>query len=329
MNDSSSNLLLLPDGAEICAIEAPSFHRVLDCLETAFPDVPRGFFHAIALNDPNYDPQFSLAVEKDGRVLSFIHLFDRTMLINGEAVRFGGVGSVGTRPECRGRGYAQALLNYAIHLMERRQMQGSILFTQIHRFYEQLGWKSVPQVEYEIPIGSLMEQSKGDYHFRPMRESDRQAIEAIYQQRLGTLQQGCLRTSAYFKARSSWMDHPGVVILSDRDEIVAYYWCSQYDPKKPLLGISEYGCRDGEDRGLSALLHAMGRKARDMKCDRVRGPFQQDNGFFDFIQSHNIKRNPWTNDYLMWRDINQSGVYKKIVQAAEHGKFLFWPTDAF
>ncbi|MBZ0257380.1 hypothetical protein K8I31_15025, partial [bacterium] len=61
---------LLADGASICAVPADSFYLALDCLETAFPDVRRGFFHAVTLNDPAYKPEFSLAVMKDGLVLS-------------------------------------------------------------------------------------------------------------------------------------------------------------------------------------------------------------------------------------------------------------------
>lgn len=318
----------LPDGAQVRAVEADSFHLALDCLETAFPDVPRGFFHAISLQDPAYRPGFSLAVEKDGRVLSFLQLFDRTMRFNGEAVRFGGVGSVGTRPECRGRGYANALLIHAIEVMQQCGMSGSILFTQIHPFYEKLGWQTIVQTEYKMSVASLKPFNARGRTVRPMRESDQKAIETIYQNRLDLLQNGAERSPGYWAARPSWMNHPCSVVLSENGELDAYFWCSQYNPKEPLLGISEYGYRGGDPAVLSALLGAMAAKARGLNCDEIRGPFRQDAKLFAFIEANGIEAAPWPNDYLMWRDLNQSGLAANIAQAASQGQFLYWPTDA-
>ncbi|MDP8245145.1 MAG: GNAT family N-acetyltransferase [Candidatus Hinthialibacter antarcticus] len=329
MNGPLSLTSSLPDGVQIRAIEADEFHLVLDCLETAFPDVRRGFFHAITLNDPAYQSAFSLAVEHDGRVLSYLQIFDRTLRLNGEAVRFGGIGSVGTRPDCRGRGYSQALLKRAIEVMQQYEMRGSILFTQIQPFYEKLGWKTVVQTEYEISVKNVSSLGAMRKTVRPMRDSDRQAIEMIYQDRLADLKNGCERSAEFWAARPTWMNHPCFVLPSDDGGVDAYFWCSQYNPKIPLLGISEYGYRKDDPAVLSALLSAMAKKARDMNCEAVRGPFRQDAKLFSFIESNRLKATPWENDYLMWRDLNQSGLEETIQQAAASGHFLFWPTDAF
>ncbi|MBZ0258265.1 hypothetical protein K8I31_19520, partial [bacterium] len=154
-------------------------------------------------------------------------------------------------------------------------------------------------------------------------------IENIYERRLAGLKNGAERSPQLWEKRSTWMNHPCFVLLTDDGGVEAYFWCSQYNPQKPMLGISEFGFCNDDSAVMQSLVSAMAKKARDMNCEVIRGPFRQDDAFFAFLQSNNIKAEPWENDYLMWRDLNGSGLIEKIQNAAKDGRFLFWSTDAF
>ncbi|MBI1390013.1 MAG: GNAT family N-acetyltransferase [bacterium] len=319
----------LPDGAQLTVMEPERFSLALDCLETAFPNVRRSFFHAITLQDPNYSPKFSLAAEKDERVLAFVQIFDREMMFEGERVRFGGIGSVGTRPSHRGRGYARALLKRAIEVMDETGMAGSMLFTKIHPFYEELGWRTIEQYEQEIPIQRL---KRGAIHFdqrRPMRDEDlpeimKLAVLPHNQPPSGTL----TRSETFWRRRGAWMNHPATVVKND-GAIHGYFWSSQYNPEEPALSLSEYGVREPNDQTYGALFAAMAEKAVDARCDRLRGPFKPLAAPYDFVTRHDLIDKTHVNRYMMWRDANGHTRAERMMQAARDGRFLYWPTDAF
>ena len=78
--------------------------------------------------------------EVAGRLVSCVQVFPRPVRIRGHDVPMGGIGSVFTHPEMRGRGYASKLLEETARRMIERGMETSLLFG-IEPMYPALGWK--------------------------------------------------------------------------------------------------------------------------------------------------------------------------------------------
>ncbi len=87
-----------------------------------------------------------LIIEKDGKICSLVRIFPITTIQNGIEVKFGGIGSVSTSFEERGKGYMTILLNEAIKKMEKDGYPLSILWGDRHRYINfgyEIGGKTV------------------------------------------------------------------------------------------------------------------------------------------------------------------------------------------
>ena len=94
----------LNDSAVITPVAPDEYPQLLDILELAFPDTSRSFFYAITTRDPYYKPDFTLAVKKDGEWKACVQIFERVLQFADRKARVGGIGSVATHPDSRGRG---------------------------------------------------------------------------------------------------------------------------------------------------------------------------------------------------------------------------------
>ena len=84
-------------------------------------------------------------IDLDGNTVCHVGIYRRGGTWNGRKVTIGGIGSVATREDCRGRGYATLAINAAIHtLTEERATDFGMLFCEppMAPFYEKLGWQS-------------------------------------------------------------------------------------------------------------------------------------------------------------------------------------------
>ena len=80
----------------------------------------------------------------DGRLLCHVGALVRSAVIDGRAVRVGGIGRVMTAAEARRQGHARAALAaMRRHLVVDRQVDFSLLFcpAELYAFYAQLGWR--------------------------------------------------------------------------------------------------------------------------------------------------------------------------------------------
>ena len=145
----------LNDSAVITPVAPDEYPQLLDILELAFPDTSRSFFYAITTRDPYYKPDFTLAVKKDGEWKACVQIFERVLQFADRKARVGGIGSVATHPDSRGRGYSTALMNHALEVMRGVGMQAGMLFTSIHPFYERLGWQTIRQMEQEMDLHQI------------------------------------------------------------------------------------------------------------------------------------------------------------------------------
>ncbi|MGC9325998.1 MAG: GNAT family N-acetyltransferase [Candidatus Hinthialibacter sp.] len=314
--------------ARITTVSLDDFSLALDVLEEAFPDLSRTFFHSIITRDPNYDPDYSLAVQKGNRYLSFLHIFKRSLLLHDQPMAFGGVGGVGTRPGCRGRGYAASLLKRAAGVMSRGGMAGSFLFTTIHPFYERLGWRTIHQSEQDQALAPLIQSPFSLHWIRTIREDDYPCLDAIYKQMQRRMGGGVMRSIPYWKSRSNWLTHIPVVVI-DQNRILGYFYYAQFDLKKPVMTISEYGFLEEEEWIVERMIRCIARKAEELRCHTIRGFFQQDPVMNDYCQSRGFFRSNQDFRYLMWNDLNDDKLFNILQQHADQKRLIFWTTDAF
>ncbi len=325
MNQNTSIITTLPDGAFLRIGGAKEYKRILLVLQDAFPTVPIDFFESIALNDPWFHPDFTLVVENDGEFQAHVQIFDRTIIYENQPVRVGGIGSVATCQEARGRGYATALMQEAMQRMRRVGMQGAILFTGIHPFYQKLGWKTLRQREFSISVDALQAEPPS-YESRIMLADDYPVLHAMYSA-LQTQVNGTLRRNLdYWHMRPTWLLHLPVMVLH-HGQIIGYFFASQYKKDQPVLTITEIGIADDSDETVKRLLHAMAQKAKELQCDTLSGFFRQHPVFCDFFQRHSFHLQENEFLYFMWCDLNES-LFDSIQEKADACEFLYWQTDA-
>lgn len=82
----------------------------------------------------NMDFSNILVIEREGKICSLVRIFPLITYQNGIKLKIGGIGSVSTDIEERGKGYMTALLNKAIEKMKNENYPISILWGDRHRY---------------------------------------------------------------------------------------------------------------------------------------------------------------------------------------------------
>ena len=141
-----------------------------------------------ALNDPAYKPEQRLLVKVDGRVVSHVHLTQRTMRYGSVRMMLNGVMWVGTLPEYRGLGFAQNLMRLA---GDRAKETGAVvqaLTTGMPQFYRPLGWGVCGRQTFGQALSrnlptvndGVIEGRGGFWHVRPWRQVELNDLIALY-----------------------------------------------------------------------------------------------------------------------------------------------------
>jgi predicted N-acetyltransferase YhbS len=112
----------------------------------------RDFFRRYVEQDESYEDENVVVAERDGRLVACVQVFPRPVLVRGRAVPMGGIGSVFTHPELRGRGLARRLLDLAVERMRERGCELSLLFG-VRPMYEPLGWRSWQARAWLLSLG--------------------------------------------------------------------------------------------------------------------------------------------------------------------------------
>lgn len=97
---------------------------------------------------------------EDRRVVCHVGALVRDALIDGRAVRVGGIGGVMTAPELRKRGFARAALAaMRTYLVDDQRTSFSLLFCadNLHGFYSKLGWRLFADLPFVEHGGVAME----------------------------------------------------------------------------------------------------------------------------------------------------------------------------
>ena len=107
-------------------------------------------------DEPTYRPEQSRLLLDNGRIVAHLRIWDRQIRVRGARLRVGGIGSVLTHPDFRGRGYAQSLMRDAEVYMEQAGYDLGMLFTIIGTpFYAKLGWIPIPLPTFTLRVDGL------------------------------------------------------------------------------------------------------------------------------------------------------------------------------
>lgn len=317
-----------PEGVSVASVGIDDVSLALDVLETAFPELSRTFFYNLITRDPSYKSGYSLAVRKKRRILSFARIFQRVMDLCEESIELGGIGCVATRPDCRRKGYASALLERACGILQNEGVTGSLLFTKIQPFYERLGWTILRQNEQEISVDRLQQVPFCPLWIRSLRDRDYPTLQTIYSRMQERMGGGILRTEIYWRARAAWLTHFPVIVL-DEGEILGYFYYAQYDLLQPVMSVSEYGYLNRDEKNVERLLRAMIRKAEELRCDSIRGFFKHDTFVRSYCETHNLFTGEHGFHYVMWKDLVGKPRLNDFQKQIENHRLILWTTDGF
>lgn len=243
---------------EIRTLHAREGDALLDLLDGWSPGdgwSGRGFFRRYLEQDPTFEPRNVWVALESGALVSCVQIFPRLVTIGECSVPLGGIGSVFTREDQRGRGTASVLLGHAIEAMRRRGFELSLLFATRIPFYTRLGWRS-----WKVRRGLLRRkgpEQPGAPGIRLDRldpERDLDAVRAVHAEYSGARGGAALR-----ELRRDWeaslrlAGNPAEDFYLARraDEVVAY---ARATALSGILAITEFGRREGEAPVLAALL---------------------------------------------------------------------------
>jgi predicted N-acetyltransferase YhbS len=137
--DSGRQLPLRRGSVEYCTGSEADHEAVYQTLLHVFHGPDREAFLG-ALSDPAYRPDQRLLVKVDGRIVSHVHLTERTVRYGSVTLLLNGVMWVGTLPEYRGLGFAQNLMRLADSRARESGVVLQALTTGMPQFYRPLGW---------------------------------------------------------------------------------------------------------------------------------------------------------------------------------------------
>ncbi len=156
---------------------------------------PRGHerYRGYIEGDPTWRPSHTQVIEADGRLVSALRIWDRSVHLGATPVRMGGIGGVTTHPDHRGRGLATRLMRHtAGHLRDAGYDLG-LLFAGIPaRFYLRMGWSCVPLMGFRAEWQAAPMPGRSSLEARSFDESrDLDDTATLYQRhnagRSGTL----------------------------------------------------------------------------------------------------------------------------------------------
>ena len=208
------------------------------------------FFSRIVKFDPWYNLSNTRACFINGQVASVVVIFERPIWIGDTIVKMGGLGSVGTHPDHRKKGYSSQVLLDTVDYLANSSFDLSLLFTGINDHYAKAGWVTYPVTFHSIDLPNLpiMKPTNEVSIERYNVEADRPEVMEIYNQfnqsRTGTT----VRNQAYWHNQPKWRGQdPDLFWVAKRDgKIVAYLKGGHKD-------ILEVGCQLNSKKGWLAL----------------------------------------------------------------------------
>jgi len=177
----------------------------------------------------------------DNKIVSSVRVYHRSIYVNGEEWKMGGIGEVSTAIEYRRKGIATLLLKMAIEYMEKNNMVISVLSArkQVESLYSALGWQFIPyytchtKIDYIEDLGMSLKKES----YRNLSEQDKLQLRNIYAQTSRRFSGPLVRTNEYWdtwvvgESKSAW-------IITLNNSVVGYF--SLNDEEENYLSVKEF-----------------------------------------------------------------------------------------
>lgn len=212
-------------------------------------------------------PGWKLELMDGDAWVSRLWVIDRDIRIGGAVLRVGGIGSVETPKEHRGKGLASKVMEAALALMEREGCDAALLHG-IPDFYHKHGFAPC-MPEYALKIATIdAERASGPLALRECRPDDLPAIARLYNgenaRRTGTAVRDA-ETWKGFPRSVGWWTKPAVRVAADaRDRVIGYV---VYDDAADRCRAAEAGGQGGEVMG--SILRHLAQRAVDLRKEEV------------------------------------------------------------
>ncbi len=302
---------------EIRAVREDEIEETLELQRLVFrPDEGEGAlerYRTYVRDDPGYRMEQSRVLVEDARIAAHLRVWDREIRVRGSVLRAGGIGSVLTHPDCRGRGYARALMRNAEAYMLDAGYDVGLLFTIIGTpFYQALGWTPIPLPTFVIDLESEASDPLPTRVRALEIDRDLDAVMAIYERCSGSLTGPEVRPPDYWRAGPSRIrgvfPEWGVSVDS---ELCGY---ATFDASADGIWVKE-GCvkSSGDDvfRDLALLIRGC---ARRHGLKRIEGSLPAGHGLVSALEAVCGSLATWgSHDEMMLKGINWGTIREKLI----------------
>jgi predicted acetyltransferase len=222
---------------------------VVDLLDRAFDKTPRDYFERHVLRDATLALEDTRVLVRGEEIVSSVQILPRAMWVQNRKVPFGGIGNVGTDPRARRAGFAAQLMDDALARMRERGYPISVLTTDINRYYEKFGYRTV--VREVLTFSEIRPGGPA----RPFdRARDLKDVMRIYDQYNAGSIGPEVRDEAYWCAQLEFLGEETFLVAEEAGRLIGYLRAG-YEKKD--FHIREFAALSDEPRVFAALLGAL------------------------------------------------------------------------
>lgn len=287
---------------------------VLDLLEHAFR--LRELFERYMDFDPAFAHRdFLLAVDGD-RPVACVQVFAKTIRLREGEARLGGIGSVATHADYRGRGLSSELLVATIERMRARGMALSLLFAgPAQPLYARHGWRRIPLPLIRLRAPAAARPTPAGRLFQP---DDLPRVRALYDDYSGHLAGTTVRDERYWRGqlRTAGTPEEDFRVAERRGRIAAYSRAANFAGRTRVL---EYAREPDAAGALADLLSAQAGAP-----DALPIPDAHDAELARALESRGFLLSNVPDVSAMWREL-LPGALSQI----ETASVTYWPSDRF
>lgn len=203
----------------------------------------------------------------DGEMVSAAQVFPYWARLGKASVRVGGIGNVATKPDYRGRGLAQAILNAQIHWMSENGVAVSALYTGIPDFYAALGWRIAPREVLVVEgraLAALAVEPPAPYEVSPYRTSDAEEVCRLYESFNAGRPGSRVRDLPYAQISFVRTVRRGRFLLARRNGRLAGYVRTVLGPEKTVR-VCELCYAEGEESAATFLVHQLACQSKGLE----------------------------------------------------------------
>jgi predicted N-acetyltransferase YhbS len=157
---------------EIRTVRESEIEEMIELMCLVFRPKGHERYRQYMVGDRLYQRDQSRVVVVDGRIVATLRVWDKQLRVGSTPVRFGGIGSVCTHPDARGKGYATAMMEEAVRYMTESGYPVSCLFTDAgNRFYHRMGYRGVPSNGFRMNQWKLSGDIESGWEVTPFEEA--------------------------------------------------------------------------------------------------------------------------------------------------------------